>query len=199
MNTLTIFYTGNLRGDLALLPHLYTFLQQLKRQQTTPPLLLDLGAACVPEVWHCAATGGRSVPMVLDGMGYHAANVQGMFAEDSRDKLKNLVSMALVDDAHAWRLHLPPVRDDGIVISTQPSPALRLCIVLRPAEKTSLEDKTLHLGAVNAGEVGSVIVNLADEPTLISQQIHLMPANTPADITIVAAVELVESEAKRVS
>ncbi len=198
MNTLTLFYTHNLKGDLTLLPRLQTFLQQLKRQYDTKPLLLDLGASCVPEAWHCAATGGRSMPIVLDGMGYHAANVAGMFAEDSRDKLKNLISMALVDEAHSWRYHVPPVRDDGILISTQPAPALRLCIVLSPAETTSLADNMLHLQGIQEGEVGVVTLVLADEPTLASHAIHPMPANTLADITIIAAIELVESEAKRI-
>lgn len=197
MDTLTIFYTGNIQGDLALLPRLYTFLQQLRRSQNAKPLLLDLGAACVPEVWHCAATGGRSVPIVLDGMGYHAANVQGMLAAAGRDKLKNLISMALVAEGHAWRFNMPPLRDDGILISTLPAPALKLCILLKPAEKTFIEDKILHLQRVGAGEVGIVNLDLSDEPQLIHQSIHVMPAHIAADITILAAVELVESEAKR--
>lgn len=197
MDTLTLFYTNHISGNLALLPRLYTFLQQLKRDHAAKPLLLDLGASCRADVWHCAATSGRSVPVVLDGMGYHAANVQGMLDADGRDKLKNLVSMALVDDAHAWRYHVPPVRDEGILISTQPVPALKLCIVLNPAEKTVLENKTLHLQAVNSGEVGIVTVHLADEPHMMSAEIDRMPANIAADITIIAAVELVENEARR--
>jgi hypothetical protein len=197
MNILTLFYTHKLHGDLALLPRLHTFLQQLKRHYNTQPLLLDLGEACVPEAWHCAATGGRSMPIVLDGMGYHAANVAGMLAADSREKLHNLISMALVDAAQAWRFNVPPMRDDGIVISTQPTPALRLCIALSAAETTEIVDKVLHLQGIQAGEIGVVTLDLSDEPLITSQKIHAMPANTPADITIIAAIELVESEAKR--
>ncbi len=93
---LSILYTANIRGDLALLPRLYTFLKSLQAdlRQFAPEdesevmlcavqprpvqtLLLDLGDSCAPDVWHCAATGGRSTLIALDAMGYHAANVTG--------------------------------------------------------------------------------------------------------------------------
>src|SRR5690349_16457301 len=69
MDILPIIYTYQLRGDLAWLPRLYTFIRQLaqdiEQEYGTKPLLLDLGEACVPESWHCAATDGRSMLLAL--------------------------------------------------------------------------------------------------------------------------------------
>src|SRR5688572_11191390 len=136
MDTLDLLYTGNLRGDLDLLPRLYTFIERIEQERGIKPLRLDLGEACAPDNWHCQATEGRSMPVALDGMGFHAANVSGMSA-DSRYKLTGSVNMGLVDAQHAWRYDVPPVRDEGILISATPSPALSLCIVMAPAEATT--------------------------------------------------------------
>nr|MCU0511858.1 hypothetical protein [Anaerolineae bacterium] len=146
METLHLLYTSHLGGDLARLPRLYTFLEQIEAAHG-PALRLDLGAGCAPDVWHCQATEGRSVPVVLDGMGYHAANVSGMSA-DSRHKLAAVVNMALVDERHAWRYDVPPVRDEEVLVCAVPVPALRLCIVLTPAETARLAERTLFLPAV---------------------------------------------------
>jgi hypothetical protein len=73
---LTVLYTARLRGEIERLPWLYTFLRDLRaRAEGAAVLLLDLGDSCAPGVWHCEVTGGRSMWVALDGMGYHAANV----------------------------------------------------------------------------------------------------------------------------
>ena len=112
---LTVFYTCDLRGDLDALPRMQTFLRQLKAlygedavrvcaDDPAPPggrfLLLDIGGSCAPDVWHCDASGGRSMPVALDGMGYHAINVSGFFAPDAREKIGGSIQIALVDDDH---------------------------------------------------------------------------------------------------
>src|SRR4029453_1362356 len=75
-------------------------------------LLLDLGDSCAADVWHCAATGGRSTLIALDAMGYHAANVSGLLSPESRAKLaENLMEMALVDTEH-------PREIEGVMLST---------------------------------------------------------------------------------
>ena len=118
---LSILYTAGIRGDLDTLPRLFTFIKELRRDITRfrpedeevmlcavqPPevrtLLLDLGDSCAPDVWHCAATDGRSTLIALDAMGYTAANVSGQITPASRAKLdENLLAMALVDDEHPW-------------------------------------------------------------------------------------------------
>jgi hypothetical protein len=199
--SLTILYTGNLRGDLALLPRVYSFIKQLRAHYSAEAvtlcpddpapanptgkiLLLDLGDSCAPDVWHCAVTGGRSMLVVLDSMGYDAANVSGFLASDARGKLGDLLHVALVDDAY-------PHEIDDIVITTEqrrggarsaptqvklsksrtphegvglsPLPERRalpnrdsqnLTIVLQPSDSTRLEHRILHLARVEPGQVG---------------------------------------------
>lgn len=195
MNTLTILYTYNIRGDLALLPRLYTFLQLLKHEYDTSALLLDLGNACASDVWHCEVTQGRSTVIVLDGMGYHAANVSGFMEGTQRDALKGSISTGLVTERHMWRYFVPPNRDEDIVIAGIPTPALKLCIVAAPSEKNLLENRTLHIKAVDKSEVGLVQVNM-DEMTLTKAEVFTMPKTTRPNATIAASVELIEEEAR---
>lgn len=198
LDELTIFYTYNLQGDLARLPKLYTFLQQLKREHAPRPLILDLGASCADDVWHCAATGGRSTLVVLDGMGYHAANVSDFLDSQQRHQLKRVISTGMVDAEHGWRLHLPPFRDDGIIVAGTETPALRLCIVAAPAEATTLNGGTLRLQAIDATQVGIVRLTLQDTPQLLSQTVVDVPDTLKPDATIAAAIEFVQDEARRV-
>ena len=118
--SLTLRYSANIAGDLALLPRLHNFLQRLQAADGSRPLLLDLGGSCAESAWHCRATGGRSALIVLDGMGYHAANVAGALDADNREKLAGQVTLALVDCARDWAYHLPPVRDPSIVVTLRP-------------------------------------------------------------------------------
>jgi hypothetical protein len=195
LDHLTILYTGNLRGDLQMLPRLYTFLQKLKQEQVSPILLLDIGASCADGVWHCDFTGGRSTLVVLDGMGYHAANVSNILDADQRDKLRNSLIIGMVDDQHSWRYRIPPVRDETVLVAAIETPALTLCIVAAPAEATLLENHILKLQAVEKGEVGMVHLNVPTQK-LITQSIVEMPSGLKPDATISGAVEFVEEEAR---
>jgi hypothetical protein len=187
LQNLTILYTANLRGDLHLLPRLYTYLQKLKADQTNP--------ACAADVWHCAVTGGRSMLIVLDGMGYHAANVTGLLEASQRAKLGSSITMGMVDEQHVWRYHVPPVRDETVMIASVEAPALTLCIVAAPASATAFNNRTLWLQAVTKGQVGLVEI---DVPALHirTQQIFEMPSSLKPDAPIAAAVEFVEDEAR---
>jgi len=194
--SLTIFYTYQIGGDLQLLPRLYSFLQQLKAQYDAKALLLDLGAACVPGVWHCDVTGGRSTLIVMDGMGYHAANVSGYLATGERRKLQSNISTGLVDAQHSWRYAVPPVRDEGIIVSSKRSPALTLCLIAAAAAATRLDKRSLHLQAVDKGEVGIVQLSLRPSPTITHRAMVAMPAQLKPDATIAATVEFVQDEAR---
>ena len=94
---LTVLYTHNLRGDLDLLPRLYTLLQRLRSAAPGPCVLVDLGASCVPDVWPCNVTGGRSTLFVLDAMNYQAARVSDVLSPESLEQLAPQTMMALVD------------------------------------------------------------------------------------------------------
>jgi hypothetical protein len=194
MNALTVLYTWGLRGDLHLMTRLATFLDAL-RTEYSAPLLADLGEACDQQAWHCAATEGRSALVVLDGMGYHAANVAGALTPQSRQRLADVTTMALVDEQHAWRYHVPPVRDEGIIISSAPTPALSLNIVLAPQDATRLEQGTLFLARPAPGEVGVVALQLLPTPVVLAAQARQLPAHTRPHPVVAAAVEFVLEEA----
>lgn len=202
MNRLTLFYTYHLAGKLDDLPRLYTYLQQLKADYDAPKaLLIDLGRSCDEDVWHCRATRGRSTLIVLDGMGYHIANVSDIIAPAQRSQLRRVVTMALVDERHSWRYDVPPVRDDGIVVSVAPSPALRLCIVCAPAEATTLAGGVLTLGVPEDSavslSVGVAVLTLDDVPRLTHHAHHRLPQNVKAHPTVVSTVDFVLEEARQ--
>jgi hypothetical protein len=194
VNSLTICYTQNIGGDLALLPRLYRYLQELKQKYDPNALLLDLGNSCSPDVWHCEVTKGRSTLTVMDAMGYHAANAMAL-DDNSREILKSSVSMGLVTERQAWRYHVPPLHDDDILVAGQESPALKLCIVAVPAQANKLENRMLHLKSVNKGIVGIVTVDM-EAMRIKESLISPMPEETLPEPTIIAAVELVEEEAR---
>ena len=146
--SLTLRYSANIAGDLALLPRMTTFLQRLGAEDGESALLLDLGGTCAESVWHCRATGGRSALIVLDGMGYHAANVAGALDAEHREKLAAQVTLALVDGVRDWAYHVPPVRDPSIVVTLRPrllNGAARLQIALAPSAETRIAGNALWL------------------------------------------------------
>jgi len=195
--SLTLFYTGNIRGDLALLPRLYSFLRQLQGQDRRTSLLLDLGASCVDDVWHCHTTGGRSTLIVLDGMGYQAANVEGILGCEVRDLLARQVTLGLVDRARDWVWRAPAQSEPGIRATIKPSPGpSRLQIRLKPAAGTRMDGRVLSLQAVPAGQIGEVRVELAEEARIASSARHDLPPGTPPNATIAGTVEFVEAEAR---
>ncbi len=195
--SLTLLYTANIAGDLALLPRLYTFLQRLHPPERRHALLLDLGGSCADAVWHCRETGGRSTLIALDGMGYHAANVAGALEREKRDSLAGIVTMGLVAEGRDWLYHRPPVTDAGIRVALRPrDDSARAQIVLAPAESTRVEGNAVYLTAVGAGQVGEAVLELRGAPCLLSAQIHVMPPDTPPNPSIAGTVEFVEAEAR---
>jgi hypothetical protein len=195
LSTLTIFYTQNLHGNLKWLPGLHTFIVQQKHQLDAHALLIDLGGSCAPDVWHCAATQGRSTLIVLDAMGFHAANVLGVVEEAQREPLRTTLSTGLLDERRSWRYAVPPIKDLDIVVATMPVPALKLCIVAAPAERTWLENRTLQLHSLEPNTVGLVQVDLTKQQILRADALT-PPNNLRPDPTISATVDFVEEEAR---
>lgn len=191
----TILYTANLRGRLERLPRLFTFLQRLKQEHDPGTLLLDLGYACAPDVWHCAATEGRSTLVVLDAMGYHAVNTGDFLNEAQRSRIQQQLTTGLVDAQHVWRYRVPPLDDPEILVANQPNPALKLCIIAAPAAETTLEQGLLHLQTVDEATVGLVRVDL-QAMRCIQQERLSLPKQIRPDATIAATVEFVTDEAK---
>lgn len=231
-NLLHILYTANLNGDLDLLPRLHTFIRYLKalpvddeadvmlcavQPQTPRVLLLDLGNACAPDIWHCTATDGRSTLIALDAMGCTAANVAGVLTPESRLRLRdNLLGMALVDEEHdfhqdnllltvprAGLYTLPPAVSSVDSGDKQPAAAahsranIHLTISLTPAAATHLSDSTLHLADVHAGQIGTAQISfLTRAPRLIAHAIFDVPPTTAPDPTLAAAVDFIQKEAR---
>lgn len=194
LDRLTILYTHDLRGNLSVLPQLATWIDRLK-QGRGAVCVLDIGGSCAPDVWHCVATQGRSTAVVLDAMGYHAANIADALDAPNRAKLARTTQMALLDSQHIWRYHVPPHQEAGIVVAIDPQPALTLCIVARPHPQTTLEGGILYLGAVAPLSVGVVTVNLL-QSTLERLEAQPMPVNLPPNATISGVVDFVEEEAQ---
>jgi len=195
--SLTLLYTADIAGDLALLPRLYTFTQRLRPPAGRPALLLDLGGSCAEGVWHCRETGGRSTLTVLDGMGYHAANVAGVLDRDNRDKLAEQVTLALVDEGRDWLYQTAPFSSHAIRFTLRPrDEAARLQVVMTAAESSRIDGNALFLEAIGAGTIGVATVELHGEPRLISAHVHEMPPNTAPNPSIAGTVEFVEAEAR---
>ncbi len=188
--SLTVFYTYGIRGQLDLLPRLYTFIRQLKHDlpPTDRTYLIDLGESCDSDVWPCAATGGRSTLFVLDAMGYNVANIAGQLTPESYKKLREQVMIHLVDTGI-------PYADKGILFSTgqeETSASDNLEILMEPAEAFQLVDNTLYLLPVEPGQVG--VVQVVDGPAPFN--IYPMPPGTAIDPTIAGAVDFVRDEAR---
>lgn len=183
----TILYTYNLRGDLAILPRLHTFVQTLKRDLPQSVYLIDLGRSCVPDVWPCDVTQGRSTLLVLDAMGYSVAQVTDVLTPASRAKLTEQVMVALVDDDHPhvtdtirFLSHPPDERDD------------KLTVVMTPAVNTRFDGHILTLSPVEKGQIGLV----RTEGEQLIHEVYTLPENTRIDATIQGAVDFITSEAR---
>jgi hypothetical protein len=185
---INLLYTANLRGDLELLPKMYTFIKAL-RGELSPTVLVDLGNSCAEDLWHCDATEGRSMLIAFDSMGYTAANASHLSTE-SRERLTEQTALALIDleHQHAERdllFALHPTSGDGHV-----------CVVLTPSETTRLDGYTLYLQAVNAGEIGVVRLKTGESAELLSAEIRLLPNGTAPAATIAGVVDFILAEAR---
>lgn len=214
--SLTVLYTANLRGNLELLPRLYSFIRQLKAYfseeavQLCPDdpapenlqgrfLLLDVGDSCAPDVWHCQVTGGRSTLVVLDSMGYDAANVTGFLTSEGRAKLDGMVRMALVDKTH-------PYYHDGLHIITEQAADVPstpdgsgMVVLLQPANATTYADSRLSLARVNAGQIGVARICTKKIPHELEETLVFdLPKRILPDPTIAGIVDFVTGEAQYV-
>ncbi len=189
LNQRTLLYTASLNGQIELLPRLYTFLRTL-RSEFQPVYVIDLGDTCAPDVWHCNETDGRSMLIVLDGMGYNAANTS-LLTTDAQDKLRDQVVMALVDNEH------PHVERDFLFATSPTQGDGHLCVVMQPNAETSLENDVLRLEAVSGTQIGIARLTMStDGAQLLSAETRLLPSGTAPDATIAGVVDFVLAEAR---
>lgn len=200
MSSFTLLYTQNIRGQLALLPRLATHIQRLRGKIDGRVWLMDAGASCTPEQDICRLTDGRAVLIVLDAIGYRAANVSGYLSAAGREKLKaNYLDMALVDAEY-------PYVNDGIAYADAPPNARPhdLHIALASGDQTTISPQptlgtihTLTLQTLEAGAVGQItlMIKANATPQIASTQVYPLPAGTPPNATIAGAVDFVREEA----
>lgn len=192
---LTILYTHRLRGDLGLLPRLYTFIGRLRAEHADGgrTLLLDLGESCAPDVFPCALTGGRSTLIALDAMGYDAANVRGTLGGEDRARLEAMfLNIALIDEAHRLEKH-------GVVVGHAAGNSdAALYLEIDPADSTTLADGRLRLAGIECGQVG--MVRLDSEKVsgwrLAAEGIFATPPDVRPTPTISGMIEMILSEAR---
>jgi hypothetical protein len=193
--SLTILYTHRLRGDLALLPRLHTFIGRLRAEHADGgrALLLDLGESCVPEVFPCALTGGRSTLIALDAMGYDAANVRGALAQGDRARLEAMfLNIALIDEVHRLEKH-------GVVVGHAGGDAeAALYVEIEGADATTLAHGRLCLAGIDSGQVG--MVRLDDDGAghwrLAAEGVFTMPPEVRPTPTISGMIDMILSEAR---
>jgi hypothetical protein len=198
-STITVLYTQNIRGQIGLLPRHATLIKRLRGQTEGQLLLLDAGGSCSNDVRLCHITEGRASLILLDAIGYDAANVTGFLSERGRQKLgTNYLNMALVDADHSF------VRN-GIAFAAQP-PASRehhLYISLKTAAEVVLLPESTHgyvytltLRTLAADEVGLVTVSLNDTVTeLVCSSVHALTPDVRPDPTITSTLEFIKQEA----
>jgi hypothetical protein len=211
----SLFYTVALKGDLALLPRLFTFLSRERATVRGLSLLVDMGCACAPEAWICQATAGRGMLVAMDGMGYDAFHVgvrdplyQVPYIVEG---LQRLIVTRFAAGPWSVRLNRQGVLV-GFANGTQMAraaadlPDVDLLIGLRYTDHAVMQAEwrapqrwLLFDCGDGQTQVGRLDLTLLPEPPYINVQGHTaltMPEGTPPDPTISGVIEFVQSEAR---
>ncbi len=199
IGTVTLLYTANLRGELHLLPKLFTLIRQARQEAEGPVFLLDLGDTCAPDAWVCQATHGRAPFLALDGMGYDAALIGAREQVPiPPESLRRLVA-DMIMPVIIWQ-RTKTLTKPGVSITVAPgTPPPNEKAVVQVDRSTgalpAIGDSRPVLGDVMQGHLARVDLCWADW-TVTAARTHSITDTTPADPTITAIVELVESEAR---
>lgn len=192
-HVVAFLFTQDLRGDLRFLPKLARVLMHLRRDDRRT-LTVDLGGMCTPDVWHCAATEGRSMLIALDGLNYAAVNAEGL-SESVRPYLtKSLIYMQAIDAAHAGTM-------DQVRFVTRLSPddlpPQYLTLVVAPHAEAKVTATVIEFPAIARYKVGRMRVRMNTPVELVSLETFDVPDDTAPDATISGMVDFIESEARQ--
>lgn len=201
--SLTVFYTQNLRGNFNLAAHLGRWLRDLRSQYAAGmrTLLLDLGAASDPKSWHHQFTAGRSTLFVLDALGYHAINASGTLTGTLSPAIRAAYRLAILSPDCDWW----DERGESKVhctVSELPhqSETTALEISLTPAAETQLASGFLRLSHLPAGCVGRVQLRLQENHAeMVEQEAHPLPDDILPEPSISATIDFVLSEAHQLA
>jgi hypothetical protein len=209
----SLFYTVALKGDMALLPRLFTFLNRERSAVQGISLLVDMGCACAPEAWICRATDGRAMLVAMDGMGYDAFHIG---ARDPLyqtphivEQMQRLIVTRFAAGPWSALIERQGVRI-GLVNGAQMARAAAelstadLLIGLRYTDQTTVEiaqrapQRQLLFDCGDSSSIGRLdlkVLPTAPYLEVISQRALTLPEDTPPDPTISSVVDFVQSEA----
>jgi hypothetical protein len=210
----SLFYTVALKGDIALLPRLFTFLNRERAAVQGVSLLVDMGCACAPEAWICRATDGRAMLVAMDGMGYDAFHVgvrDPLYQTPHLvERLQHLIVTRFAAGPWSARIERQGVQI-GLVNGAQMAraaaelPTADLLIGLRYTDQATAEvawrapQRWLLFDCGDGSIIGRLDLKLspiAPYLEVISQRALTLPENTPPDPTISGVVDFVQSEAR---
>jgi hypothetical protein len=214
---ITVFYTVSLRGELRLLPYLFSHIKQQRAavsEQGGISLLVDLGESCRMDWPICRLTEGRALLVAMDAMGYDAFHLSVdeplLTDEVMQTRLRNTVLSAvlvageskIVTKKIADEQYLK-VRIGGGDVSLEPTPEAALTLQLQrglPLASRLLEDHTVLIEDQRQDRIpplGRVDLRLdrgSGALQLLEVQRLPIPAGIMPEPSITSIVEFVESE-----
>lgn len=204
--SLTLLYTANLAGRLALLPRLFTLIRQVRAAANGPVALIDLGGSCAPDSWECAATEGRAALVVFDAMGYTAARLAATESQQMTSaaaaRLRASIGMSLCAMEHpslpasvVWDMQ---GRRVGLVAGPKRLSEADLTVCAGESCRLDASEGVLWLRPPAGGVLAWAEVAFAGErPATATFSQPSAPDDLRPDATIAAAVALVRDEARR--
>ncbi|MFQ3535660.1 MAG: hypothetical protein SNJ58_07270 [Aggregatilineales bacterium] len=212
---ISLFYTVALKGDLARLPRIFTFLNRARAASGRLPLLVDMGCTCAPEAWICQATAGRGMLVAMDSMGYDAFHVgvrDPLYqAPHIIEGLQRLILTGFAAGPWSARVSRQGVQigfANGAQMARAAAdlPDVDLLIGLRYTEQEVIQAEwrapqrwLLFDCGVEQAHIGRLDVVLLPEAPYLSVQGHSrlnLPDETPPDPTISGVIEFVQREAR---
>ncbi len=189
---LTIIYTAHLAADFALMPYVFSIIQDIRNTQVSHPmLLLDVGGATSSESWICQVTENRAPYLVLDAMGYHVVRADGLSVNGILG-LQPSVQTRLVDDSVVYRWRRGEMQVN--VGARAQAPGVAWLFEEADAQFFAVEQGQLMLFPIR-GAVGWIQVRWPEFSIIDARRISFDSARRP-DPTIVSAIEFVEREAQ---
>ncbi len=204
--SLTLLYTANLAGQLALLPRLFTLIRQVRVAADGPVALIDLGGSCAPDSWECMATEGRAALVVFDAMGYAAARLAELESRRmscvTAARLRDSIQMPIcavespcLPASVVWDVQ---GRRIGLAAGPTHLPQVDLSVCVGESCHLNAEAGVLWLRPPPGGVLAWAEVAFASErPVAVTFGQQPVPDALRPDATIAAAVALVRDEARR--
>lgn len=216
--SLTVLYTVSLRGQLTMLPRLYSLIRRERESLQTPGLLFDLGESCTPDVWLCEASAGRAMLVAMDSMGYDAFHLGAHepLAGDplTLGKLRDTMLTPVLTPDRPLALSkgdaAERVFNISVISGEMSAPptdrVFDLSIRLEHgAEQVSASSNQVLLvdqwtaPSLMLGRLDLIVSETAPRVIISAHQRQPVPPDFPADPTISSVIEFVESEARYVT